>query len=210
MLSVQRIYNFVRQINGKAKMKKIKNILIQAVLIIAILFGTFSCNSNQTTEDTKEVAEEHNEGKFDNTKDAKFLVNAAEINLEEILLGQLAQQNSTMTDVKELGKIMEKTNRKSLTQLSDLASKKLITIPTAPTDKAKDDYEKLSGKSGIGFDKEYCNKMVKVHKEAISKFEKASTESNDADIREWATTTLPDLRKHLDYAINCQKACEKM
>ncbi len=191
-------------------MKEIKNILIQTVLIIVLLFGTFSCNSNQTTEDTKEVAEEHNEGKFDDTKDAQFLVNAAEINLEEILLGQLAQQNSTMTDVKELGKMMEKMHRKSLTELSDLASKKLITIPTAPTDKAKEDYKKLNDKSGISFDKEYCDKMVKGHKVAISKFEKASIESNDADVREWATTTLPDLRKHLDYAINCQKACKKI
>jgi putative membrane protein len=197
-------------------MKKIKNILmvkkvlIPTILIIVTLFGIFSCNSNQTTEDTKDVAEEHNEGKFNNTKDAQFLVNAAEINLEEILLGQSAQQNSTMTDVKELGKMMEKAHRKSLTQLSDLASKKLITIPTSPTDKAKEDYKKLNEKSGISFDKDYCDRMVSGHKDAIAKFEKASTESNDADIREWATTALPDLRKHLDYAINCQKTCKKM
>jgi putative membrane protein len=185
-----------------------KKAMFKAVLILT-LFGTFSCNTDQT-EDSKEIAEEHNEAKFENTKDAQFLVNAAEINIEEILLGQLAQQNSIMTDVKELGKMMEKAHRKSLAQLSDLASAKQITIPTSSTDKAKSDYKKLSEKSGISFDKDYCNRMVSAHKDAISRFEKASTESNDADIREWATTTLPDLRKHLDYALNCQKACEKI
>ncbi len=186
----------------------VRKAIIKTVLM-AIVFGTLSCNTDQTTDDSKEIAEEHNEAKFKNTKDAQFLVNAAEINMEETLLGQLAQQNSIMTDVKEFGKMMEKAHRKSLAQLSELASKKLITIPTSPTDKAKEDYKKLSEKSGINFDKDYCDRMVSAHKDAISKFEKASTESNDADIREWATTTLPDLRKHLDYALNCQKACEK-
>jgi len=45
---------------------------------------------------------------------AQFLVRAAEIDLEEIQVGQLAQKKSTMIDVQELGKMMETEHTKSL------------------------------------------------------------------------------------------------
>jgi len=46
--------------------------------------------------------------------DAQFLTSAAEINLEEIQLGQLAKKKITMIDVQELGKMMKTGHRKSL------------------------------------------------------------------------------------------------
>ena len=190
----------------------LKTRLLQATFISATLLGVSACENSKKAEDTKEVAEEHNEAKFDDTakeKDAQFLVNAAEINLEEIALGQLAQKNSMMTDVKNLGEMMEKAHTKSLSELTGLAKKKIITIPTSATDDANDAYEKLSNKTGSDFDTKYCDMMVKGHKNAIELFEKASTQSDDTEIRDWAATMLPELRKHLDHAITCQKKCEK-
>ena len=76
--------------------KKLKNLktrftysaFIFSALILIITFGMGSCN-NEKTEDTKEVAEESNDAKFENKKenDADFMVAAAGINLEEIQLG---------------------------------------------------------------------------------------------------------------------------
>jgi len=189
-----------------------KTRLLQATFISATLLGAAACQNSQKAEDTKEVAEEHNEAKFDDSKsekDAQFLVNAAEINLKEIALGELAQSKSMMTDVKDLGKMMKSAHLKSFDDLTALAKKKSITIPTSPTDEAKDDYKKLNDKSGSDFDIKYCDLMVKGHKDAIEAFEKASTDAKDADIRDWATNTLPELRAHLDHAISCQKKCEK-
>jgi|GEM_PF-2746860 len=57
---------------------------------------------NNKPEDTKEVAEESNEEILDNNKSekgAKFLVNDAEINREEISLGNLAQEKGRMSHV---------------------------------------------------------------------------------------------------------------
>ena len=54
--------------------------MLQATFIMAAIIGTSSCMSNKP-EDTKELAEEKNEQKFDNNnneKDAQFLVDAAE------------------------------------------------------------------------------------------------------------------------------------
>src|SRR4051812_40051596 len=99
-------------------MKTMKNIVFPSIFktaFVAVLFGTFSCGNNEKPTDTKEIAQEQNEAKFDDAdkeKDAKFLVKAAEINLEEIQLGQLAQEKATLTDVKELGKMMEQSHKK--------------------------------------------------------------------------------------------------
>lgn len=182
---------------------------VAAVVALALAFT--GCNRSKQ-EDTKEVAEDHNDAKFDNAKekDSQFLVMAAEINLEEIQLGKLAQNKSMMPEVKQLGKMMEESHTVALKKLETLAAQKQITIPTSLTDDGKDVYDKLMSKNGKDFDKAYCDGMVKGHKEAISKFEKESTDADDTDIRSWAAETIPVLRSHLDHAITCQKKCEKM
>ena len=194
------------------KNNSIKEKLLPVIFVTIILFNA-SCSNNQKMQDTKEVAEEHNEAKFDNNKnenDAQFLVNAAEISREEISLGQLAQQNGRTSHVKELGKMMETEHKKSLTDLTALALTKNISLPTSQTENGQDAYKKLSDKSGNDFGKAYSNMMVKGHKDAIALFEKASTDCTDPEIRAWATATLPTLRTHLDHSMICQKECDKM
>lgn len=197
------------------KNKKMKNYtfkVLQSTVIIAAIVGTTSC-MNKKNEDTKEVAEELNEQKFDkksNEKDAQFLVDAAEINRKKISLGQLAQQKSNTSSVIELGKIMETDHTKSLAEVTELAKIKIISLPTSQTEAGQEAYKKLNEKSGKEFDNEFCNMMAKGHKEAIELFENASTESTDADIRNWATETLPTLRMHLEQTLMCQKECAKM
>jgi len=196
-------------------MKNLNNNLktgfLSAAAILLISLTLPSCNSSKP-EETKEVAEEQNEEKFENDKedDAKFLVNAAEINLDEIKLGQLAQDRGTQSHVKELGKMMEAEHTKAQTDLQALAAKKQITIPTTLTDDGMSANKKLMDTKASEFDKEYADMMVKGHKDAIAKFEKASTNAEDMDIRNWAESMLPTLRMHLDNAIACQKQCEKM
>lgn len=186
----------------------IGTIIVQSALIIAPLFIVISCDNNKKPEDTKEVAKDQNEEMFDNTskeKDALFLVNAAEINLEEIQMGQLAQQKSKMSDIKEFGKMLEDAHRISLDDLTILANKKSIIIPTSLTDNAQEAYNKLLNAADIDFDKLFCDMMVSGHKDAITKFDKASVESKDHDIKVWATATLPSLHSHLEQAVMCQK-----
>lgn len=183
---------------------------VSAFIIFALTAS--SCGNTNKPEDTKKTAEEHNDAKFDNKQeaDAQFLVSAAEINMEEIQLGQLAQKNGMMAEVKELGKMMEADHSKALNDLQALAAKKQISLPASITDNGKDAYKKLMAKQGKDFDKEYCAMMVEGHKAAIEKFEKASTDAADPDIKNWATSMLPGLRAHLDHAITCQKKCENM
>jgi putative membrane protein len=184
--------------------------LISATLIGASLIVA-ACGENNQQEDPKDVAEEINEARIDsnqNEKDAQFLVDAADINLEEIRLAQLAQQMGKSADIKDMGKMMETEHTASLNELKSLANQESIVIPTT-TDNAEEAYQKLKNKAPEDFDKEFCDMMVNGHQDAISLFEKASTDATDPDIQAWATATLPALRKHLDHAKMCQKKLEK-
>jgi putative membrane protein len=193
-------------------MKNYKSLSIIAPLVISLLFTQYACMDNKK-EDSKEVAEDKNDLKFEsneNEKDAQFLVEAAAINREEISLGKLAQEKGNIRHVKQLGKMMEDDHTKALAELTTLAKTKNISLPTSQTEDGQVAYKKLNDKSGNDFGKEYCNMMVKGHKKAIELFEKASAECTDLDIRAWATATLPTLRTHLEHAIMCQEECAKM
>lgn len=192
-------------------MKHSKTPLFQATLLIAIVILSSCMNSRLV--DSKVIANEKNEEKFDKTdkeKDAEFLVNAAEMNLEEISLGKLAQQKGSMVQVIQLGKSMEESHTKMLNDLTGLAKRENVSIPTSPTESGQESYNKLNKKSDNEFAKEYSDLMVKNHKDAVDLFEKASKECTDSDIKAWAVSYIPTLKSHLEMAQECQKNCAKM
>lgn len=186
------------------------NVRYYAASVIVPVVLTFTACENKVRQDPKEIATEHNDAKFSSAKetDADFLVSAAEINLEEIQLGILAQSKSVLPEVKALGKMMEEEHKKAQKALEDLAIKKQITVPTTTTGKGEDAYKKLNDKTETDFDKDYTDMMVAGHKNAIEKFTKESTEGTDTEIRSWAESMLPALRSHLDHAMSCQKMIE--
>lgn len=184
----------------------ITSIVTVYLLVVTLLIS--SCThkpENVTNTDTQPVDVSQNGGT--NTTptpaDVQFLMEVTQVNMEEIKLGKLAQQKGNIADVKEMGKMMEDEHTKSLNEVKELAAKKSITLPTDVSEKGKKDYEELNSKNGKDFDKVYSDKMVKGHKETIAKFENAAL-SSDVDIKNWATATLPVLKKHLEHAEHCQ------
>jgi putative membrane protein len=193
------------------KNKYSKTKMLQFALIAAMLFGMYAFKNGKSVVDIKLIPNDQNEAKVatsEKEKDAKFLVYVANVNAEEIKLGQLAQQKSTTTEIKELGKMMETAHSKCMGTLTILAKKKAIALPTVLNDNGNDAYEKLKTISVSSFDKEYCDIMIKGHKAAIAEFKKVIKETNDADIKQFATNTLPELQSHLDHASSCQKKCK--
>jgi putative membrane protein len=116
----------------------------------------------------------------------------------EVELGNLAQQKAKNQSVKDFGKMMVDDHTNVNNNLKDIASKKNIDVPASITDNQKKDIDKLSKKSGTDFDKAYVNMMVEDHKKDIAAFKKANGDVGDNDIKNFITTTLPTLQKHLD------------
>jgi putative membrane protein len=195
------------------KLTDMKKSILYSVIALATA-GFFACSSN-TNKDTAheagtpESAEQHNDAKFnnDNESDAQFVVDAAQDNLLGISLCDLAMSRSTHPEVKELAKNLSDHHTKAQNELAALAQTKNITIPTSHDPEAAE-YKSLNDKSGTDFEKSYYNKVVDMHKDAISRYEKAAQDSKDADIRNWASAQLPTLRAHLDRAMDDQKLAD--
>jgi putative membrane protein len=180
-------------------------------------FNGNQTNSNNTVNGTDDMNDINNtngtnnpNSNRNNNSDAEFMMKVAEINMGEIQFGQLAQKMGSTTDIKDLGKMMEKAHKKASKDLATLAKKKSVMLPTALNDKVKEDYVGLSNRSDNDFDKQYSDMMVKGHQDAIALFEKTSKESSDADVKQFANATLPDLRMHLESAMACKMKADKM
>lgn len=187
-------------------MKRVKNnkvVFLLVALVAATIIGTLTFSNFESKDELP------NTSSIKKT-DAQFLARAAEIDLQEIQLGQLAQQKGIAMDAKELGRAMEKEHTQLLSDLTALAKKKGIALPKTATHEAMEEYNELNNKSERRFNEEYCELVIKEHKEAVSLFEKASKEASDPEIREWAETTIPALKTHLANAKLCKEKCEKM
>jgi predicted outer membrane protein len=181
--------------------------LFQLGLITMVLLNLSACFNENSTAATAQS----NEAKFyaaERNKDQQFLFDAAEICTEEIKFGQLAQKKSINIDVQEFGKMLEGAYTKMLDELIPLAKSKSIIIPIALTDKSQQTYNQLVATPLNYFNKAYCDIAVSRHQEAGAKFQKVFTESTDEDTRRWALSKLPELRRHLEFALMTQKKFE--
>ena len=181
--------------------------LFQLAIIIMVFSGFTACYN----ENTNAATAQSNEVKFyamERNKDQQFLIDAAEICVEEIKFAQLAQKKSINIDIQEFGKILEDAYTKVLNELIPLAKSKSVAIPTELTDKSQQTYNQLLATPVNYFNKTYCDIAVIRHQEAGAKFQKVFTESTDEDIRRWALSKLPELRRHLEFALLTQKKFE--
>jgi putative membrane protein len=172
--------------------------------VLSLSFGTISCKQEAKPEDPKEVAEDENEAKFDDTKrmeeDAEILVDAAEFDLMERELGKLAQAKGVSTEVKDLAKMIEMHHNESFNELSTLAKSKGFSIPTALTEDGQKEYDRLNKVEAKNFDKEYLDRIYKDHHEALEDLTQYAQKTQDVEIKSYLDGELTALKNHHDAA----------
>jgi putative membrane protein len=129
-------------------------------------------------------------------RDRKFASEAAEGNLMEIKLGELAQTNGASEEVRQLGKKMATDHQRANEELATLAASKGITLPTGLSDKGKKAVDKFSKLNGHEFDVAYTKCMVKDHKKDICKFKKEGKKGDDGQMKAWAQNSVATLEQH--------------
>jgi len=130
-----------------------------------------------------------------------FVTQAANTDMAEIELGQLAMKNSQDASVKKFAEQMVKDHKATSTKLKSLAAKDNLTVPTALDPEHAAVKAKLAGLNGKEFDKAYGMEMAKGHEKAVALFESASQDTTiNGDLKQFASSTLPKLREHKDMA----------
>jgi putative membrane protein len=124
------------------------------------------------------------------------------MNLYEVRAGNLAQQQAQQTEVMEFGNMMAADHQNAAIELNTAASSGnyRIQLPQnmAPREAAL--YEALSSTSSDSFDSLFMAQMIQSHDTAIALFESASQTLTDAQLRDYATRMLPNLRMHREQA----------
>jgi putative membrane protein len=138
--------------------------------------------------------------------DKTFVEKAAIGGLAEVAMGKLAQQKAGSDQVKQFATRMVDDHAKANDELKQVASTKGIALPSDLDAKHKGKMAKLEKLSGAQFDRAYMDDMVADHKEDVSEFQKQAKSGSDADIKGFASKTLPTLQEHLTLAESTDKA----
>lgn len=138
--------------------------------------------------------------------DQKFVDFAAQTDMTEAHLGQLAQDQSSNQGVKDFAQMLVTDHTDDYNKLTAAATKAGATVPKgidaehnkmiAPFEKAK----------GAAFDRRFERDMVAGHTKAIAEYKKEEADGQNADMKAYATAALPVLEKHLQAAKDLEKA----
>jgi len=180
-------------------------------LIMMVVFAAFAFQAcKNKAKDTTEAADSANKTKDTSTNaavtggiavdkdDAKFVTTAANDGMAEVAVGKLAQEKAVGKRVKAFADMMVMDHTKAGDELATIAKTKNITLPVAPDADKQKKADDLSKKTGKSFDKAYVDAMVDGHEDAVKLFTDASQNCKDADLKAFATKTLPTLKMHLD------------
>ncbi len=133
--------------------------------------------------------------------DQQFVNFAAQTDMVEANLGQLAQTASSSQDVQSYGQTLATDHTQDYSNLSTAAQQANLTVPNAiDTMNNKTmigPFQKLKGKA---FDHKYIQEMIAGHTKAIAVYKKEATAATNPQIQQYAQSALPVLQKHLDDA----------
>jgi putative membrane protein len=139
--------------------------------------------------------------------DQQFVDFAAQTDMVEANLGQLAQSVASSQQVKDYGQMLATDHTNDFHQLSSVAQQANLKMPDAiDTEHNKamvDPFQKLKG---AAFDQRYSHEMVAGHTKAIAIYKKEAADAQNPALKTYAEQALPVLQKHLDDAKALGKA----
>jgi putative membrane protein len=134
-------------------------------------------------------------------QDKSFLKDAAEGGNAEVSGSQIAVAQSANADVKAFAQQMIDDHGKAGSELKSLADQKGVKVSDTPSIAKKTEIKLLSERKGASFDQHYADSIgVKAHEDTIKLFQKEVDKGSDADVKAWASKTLPALQHHLEMA----------
>lgn len=187
---------------------------ITATAAVLLLFLFIACKSETTdglpNTDTTGTAQSPSTATADPTTtgatggtsspvtptDKEWVTTAGMAGLAEVQMGNLALQNAQHADVKAFAQRMVTDHTKSNEELQQLVSAKGLTLPAQLDGEHKSAVDHLTGLTGAEFDKAYMQHMVADHDKAVAHFTTGSTGAEDADIKGFASKSLPVLQEH--------------
>jgi putative membrane protein len=129
----------------------------------------------------------------------EFLQFAAQADQTEIAMADVAQARSQNTTIKELAEMMRSDHQKDYVQVQSMAQKHMIALDASLSSMNERAVTHLQKVNAPDVDRDYARVMLKDHVKAITTFDKAVAQLDQPDVTQYAQSTLPILRKHLQH-----------
>lgn len=144
--------------------------------------------------------------------DVGFLRQAAENGHAEVQSSKVALAKTADPKVKAFAQQMIDDHTKAGDELHALAASKGVDVPTKPSVAQQAKIKLTQALDGASYDRRYAQTFgVAAHEDTVKLFRKAATSARDADVKAFASKTLPTLEHHLSMAkdLKTSTAAEK-
>ena len=130
--------------------------------------------------------------------DRRFIEEAASSGMMEVQAAQLAATRSTDRAVKSYAATLAEQQGAANNELMQLAASLGLELPAALQRSARHELERLGKRTGAEFDREFVREIgIKEHERDIRRFQKASKDVKEPQLKAWIDRTLPMLQQHL-------------
>jgi putative membrane protein len=169
------------------------------IFMFVAAFGLTACNRENGVE---AAPEDRTTSLSQSERD--FMMEAAQADLAEIDMAQVALQNSGTGDVKDFANMIKSDHTSALEDLTELMKDTNVPQPKSIPVELQQDISRMRGLTGGEFDREFVNMIVSEHQKVIEMFRDQQSTAQNQDVKKYVEDTLPKLEMHLEKAQRLQ------
>jgi putative membrane protein len=163
-------------------------------------------NVTAVTGEKKQVEPDLYFGTSLSEAEADFVANTIASNYADIKFARLAMTRSENKRLQEIAKSLADDHLKVLNGLICFAHKRGIVIPAEENFEAKRTIRTLEIDDHDKFERRWCTALLDKHETALKQFEYMWEQTEDTELREWISSTLPELITHLEKLMEYKEA----
>jgi putative membrane protein len=134
------------------------------------------------------------------TSDADFLAKSMTCGTAAVKYSEIAAKQAANDDVKAFAKRMVKDHAQMNDKLAVAAKNLKIAVVSGLEKDMKARCENLAKLTGADFDRAYLKIIIEEHERGIKNCESEARTSTDPDLKAFAASAVPDLKKHVQEA----------
>jgi len=172
---------------------------LQKIVLITAASGLTAFTLSAKADDSSSATGTQNT--TSDRKAADFIKQAARDNTMEINLAEAGAGKAQNADLKNFCQTMQQDHSAANQQLQPLAQKYNVTLDQKLGVLEKHEVNRFEKEdTGAKLDQKLATEFLRDHQKAIAKYEKASTDVQASDVKQYIDSTLPKLREHFQHA----------
>ncbi len=163
--------------------------------------NTYSGNSSQTSGSQSSGSEKVS------SSASRFIKEAVRGNDMEIGMGEIGARKAQNPELKAFCEQLQQDHTKANDQLKPMAQKYGITLEQSQGRHHERELTSLDKEqAGAKWDQKFATEMLKDHQKDIAKYERAASDIQESDLKQYVQQTLPVLQQHFQRAETVAKA----